>query len=325
MGDTLNKFLSLIVGDPIMLGLCIAILILVILFIIVLCTGRKPKSENLSSDKGEDKETFKTEINLEPIKDIATIDLVKEENAPETSSEQKRDVVEVPVTFEEPVALEIPKRDTVLEDKFEVSDEVPVIEEVPVAEEIVENKYAAFPSFDDIKIKSDTKVENTVEKEEPKMAFGPYETAGSDFSPLSKDDLEDVQIVESRINPVESEEPIAKSFDDVMVKSTILDNDIDTVEPRMETASFPSIKIDTLEDNPYSEVSLNEFDELPNIKVPDFSKTEILRNMPVMENTKTFEEEKVDSEDDDVALPKFNKDLDSSTMASLKGESFNID
>lgn len=111
MGGTFNKFVAFISDDPIMLGLCIAIIVLVILFIVVLCLGNNKKEVKVEKPVDNTTELLKTEINMDALKST------QEYNLSETKREQETEtpvvensieppVMEVPVTTEEPVALE---------------------------------------------------------------------------------------------------------------------------------------------------------------------------------------------------------------------------
>ncbi len=104
MSKTISAFFQFIMDDPIMLGLCLAIGVLVILFIIVLLLGKKADKEEAMKDKEE--ELLKTQVDLK----------VMEENdnnsmAPlyeEVKIEAALEAVEVPVVTDNAVSLEVP-------------------------------------------------------------------------------------------------------------------------------------------------------------------------------------------------------------------------
>lgn len=112
MGDTFNKFVAFISDDPIMLGLCIAIIVLVILFIVVLCLGNNKKEVKVEKKVDNTTELLKTEINMDALKSTQEYNLseIQKDQTTETQvadGQIEPSVMEVPVTTEEPVALEI--------------------------------------------------------------------------------------------------------------------------------------------------------------------------------------------------------------------------
>lgn len=331
MGDTLNEFVKFIIGDPIMLGLCITIVVLIILFIIVLLMGkRQDKPEGEVIDK--ETEVFKTEIDMSPVMDtvqepIASID---EENVlpidsyvqkdDTTTEHPQEDAIEVPVVTDEPVALEVP---VTLDNPME---NMTTIEE-PV--ESISDRYKDFPSFEDIKIQPDKREEPYGFTDSITLDFSNEDISKIETETPTANELSDMKVIESSINPLDS--------DDVNIFDTYSKDNTAPLEPTSETLTLEPIdESTTIEEktNPYDSEAVSDFIELPSLKVQDFSKTSIMRNMPTMESSidtsmdTSHTEEKentIEEEDDDLALPKFNTNSSSPIVDAIKGESFNID
>jgi len=123
MSKTISAFFQFIMDDPIMLGLCLAIGVLVILFIIVLLLGKKADKEEAMKDKEE--ELLKTQVDLK----------VMEENdnnsmAPlyeEVKIEAALEAVEVPVVTDNAVSLEVPSEKV---EEFTIPEIAPTLEEI---------------------------------------------------------------------------------------------------------------------------------------------------------------------------------------------------
>lgn len=322
MGYTFNAFVKFISDDPIMLGLCIAIIVLIILFVVVLFIGKR-------SDKKEESESndlLKTEISMEPLKDteqfvldeVGTEDQTQEiananvdkaieesdhslteampvlEDIPAPSLE---DIKEVPVTIEEPVPLE-----------FDVD-----IENAPKLEsdkgEVIESPIHT-PSFEDYKIETPVPVEAGISQvEDQQMSIEPLH---EENTPL---------IIESSVTPVEE-----NIFD---VKEPIVNIKNEETEIQAEDIEMPIMKTEEEEEVPsvYEDILA----ELPEIKIDAFDKTAILKTIPNMTPIEEIKEEPQKNEKeeekesfDDIDLPKLNTNNTSSVLNSIKGESFDI-
>lgn len=336
MGDTLNEFVKFIIGDPIMLGLCITIVVLIILFIIVLLMGKRQDRPEVESAEKET-EIFKTEIDMSPVMEsvsdsvsapttepnILPIDSYDQGDSMGTVDSSK-DAVEIPVSIEEPVALEIP-----------LVEENPM-ENIMTEEKSIEsseNYYKDFPSFEDIKIQPNIMEEQRGFADSVPMDFASEETPRVDVGAPTASELSDVQIIESSVNPLEGEETniFDVDFDEKTGVSMESSNDVHESHAFEPLYEEPNVEEKA---NPYDSEAVSDFIELPSLKVQDFSKTSIIRNMPVMEtSTNTSfdisDTEKVDTpmedDEDDLALPKFNTNSSSPFVDAIKGESFNID
>ena len=278
MSDTFNDFVNFISDDPLMLGLCIAVIVLIVIFIIVLCSGGKKKAK-----KEENKEIENTtqllaaDLNDEPLKSTQeyTLNLKEEENrefektinVPDVET-LRDDIVEkeAPISIDEAMNLKTSRE----EDEIKDTIQIPVVEETPAM-----------------------KVEIPTESILP------------------------------TIEPMDSED-----FADAILEA----NEVEL--PTMATIEMPKVETPSevaSSTQPFSSVYVNSNDELPKMDTESFSKTEIIRHIPVMEETVAKEEpvtpiveEPANSTIDDVDLPKLNSSDDTSVLKTLTGESFNI-
>lgn len=344
MGNTFNAFVKFISDDPIMLGLCIAIIVLIIAFILVLFLGRK--KENKEENVDNTRELLKTDINIDALKSTQeyNIDDLKVEEPAKASldveiSDSKNEPVldsskeigansdvpqEIPVTLDTaPTALEVPTSNTL--DVFEVptetnpldtlnnvTDNAPTIEPSTIASQPQEIETA---NIFDIKPEA-PKVE------EPKTS--------SPVEPKPLDEAAITPIIESSISPIEPIE--IPSVESVFGSPAIAPLPPKIEEPVKEEPKTPIMEA------PFSSVNVDSDAELPSINPDDFSKTEIIKHIPKMETSFAFDEPIVEmpkpqEEDDldDIDLPLLNtantdsKKEDKSALNSLQGETFNIE
>lgn len=221
---TFIKFLS---SDPIMLGLCIAIIILVIMLIVVLIIGKKKDSKQGSSEDNTS-ELLKTEVNLETLESTKQYSLdelqgkkelvspIKDE-APSVKAEENK-AVEVPVeTKIEPMPLEfnVPE---VKSPSLETFSEVMPVPVTPAAIEVKpEVKEEVFSFGEEIKNNNDVPsgfpdasgfktepfapiIESRVEPvdEPPVINIQPEKETVPKFDFFKNDD----NIVESKVTPI---------------------------------------------------------------------------------------------------------------------------
>lgn len=399
MGKTIDAFFKFILDDPIMLGLCLAIVVLIVLFIVVLLLGKKADKKE---DKNIEKEDalLKTEIDLTKLDESAgasleTID-TEPKVVPTIETPKENDVQEIPVTIEEPTKLEIEKEEQkepidnfVLEEGAPSS--IPSFDdykiEVPTAEEIKEitqelevidapkeQQLEEVPSFEVPKLESADVVLPAVSETDSIEALDDLTNAEEPVQEEQNifDMQEPLGIVESVVNPIEgsvipassdgeennklenalmnefnfsTQEVSAPEIEDVPVEEKPIveepsmtdipkviepEEKSETIENlynvKLEEAEKLSEEVESLEDM----YTLSE-EELPEIKVEDFSRTAIIRHVPILEtNTKNILDDKVtdsSSEDlDDLALPKLSSNREDKTvLGSLKGESFDIE
>lgn len=136
---TFNEFVQFISDDPIMLGLCIAVVVLIIVFFIVLCMGNG-KSEELEEKKVEENTTqlLATDVNDEPLRSTQQLNLSNELkevgiNLAPKQVEPYEGIVdltekEVPISIDEAINLK-----TTRENEQKDTVQIPVVEETPVA------------------------------------------------------------------------------------------------------------------------------------------------------------------------------------------------
>ncbi|HBA37610.1 MAG TPA: hypothetical protein DCY94_02710 [Firmicutes bacterium] len=311
MGDTFNAFVKFISDDPIMLGLCIAIIVLIIAFILVLFLGRKKEdSEECIADNTT--ELLKTEINMDALKSTqefslselgqdeipskdspVTIASVPKESEPANEEKVEAPAIDIPVTIEtEPTALEIPV--------------VP-----PIENSINTTESNVF----------DSNIFDINQKEEPVLQP----------TPLDESKIE--PIIESSVNPVEPNE--IPSFDSIFgTAQPKTAPTIDTVTETKEEIELPTItapipKVETPRmEAPFSSVNVDANAELPSIKPEDFSKTEIIKHIPNIEPDIKIESNDSDEDLDDVDLPMFNTGNqpknETNKLDVLQGEMFDL-
>ena len=362
MSKTISAFFQFIMDDPIMLGLCLAIGVLVILFIIVLLLGKKADKEEAMKDKEE--ELLKTQVDLK----------VMEENdnnsmAPlyeEVKIEAALEAVEVPVVTDNAVSLEVPSEKV---EEFTI----PEIEANAHTESVPSE---SVPSFEDYKIEAPTLEEikevtgelNVVQLQDESKPTGfdmkpevdssdstnnvgfdlqPMETfeevsepVGFSLQPdntsepilneaVTTDNIEQEPIVfsmedrltgpvpdiiESTVNPVEDnsslydedtnifdlEEKLLSNFKfSLPVESPKEENnaiDLPIIQPAEKVVELPIIEevqpvVEEKKEESLKDIYGYEETELPDIKVEDFSRTAIIRHIPVLDSklTKMFE------------------------------------
>lgn len=351
MGDTFNAFVKFISDDPIMLGLCIAIVVLVILFIIVLFIGKKSDKKDEIEKKIDEFKDDSKEINIEDFTGPVTV--INEDNEAITNEpEPTIETVETPILAKEETKINEEVPSPVLEGTkttLEEVKEIPVTIEEPIALEINTNELGAptleenisdsidtlttkepsnIPSFDDLKItvESPTIVdeEKPLSSEEvPSMNVDNMNTFKEDI-PEPLDEASIPSIVESSVNPIEE-----NIFD---VDNNVFKNYTTKEEPIIEEVKEEKpivpieepkeeIKTDNKESNNYSSVYLEDI-ELPEIIVDEFDKTAVIKNIP-KEKTETPKENiKKENDDLDIDLPKLNPENNNSVMNSVKGGPF---
>ncbi len=364
MGNTFNAFVKFISDDPIMLGLCLAIVVLVILFIVVLFIGKKSdKKEELKND--ENLETFtndfkdaniedftgpvtiinetttptveepiepKVEESIKEVLEVPESNVIEDEEVMlptlEGTSTSLEEVQEIPVTLEEPIALEINATELgapTLEEKNDSIDTLTTKEPVNM------------PTFDDLKI--------TAEPTQPVIDSGETLPVIDEVPSMNIDNMVSIEeaipepldeasipsIVESSVNPIEEnifdvennvfkdytkkEEPI---IDEPKEDESIVKEDIKPLEEPIKEAKKESKKQEN-----YNSVYLEDI-ELPEIVVDEFDKTSILKGIPngeqtvneVIETPKVQEEK--DDDDLDIDLPKLNPESSNSVINSVK-------
>ncbi len=346
MGDTFNAFVKFISDDPIMLGLCIAIIVLVIAFILVLILGRKKDDTN--DDKHENtQELLKTEVNLDTLKSTQEYSLSELQNKENLNEQEVTPVSDPLTTVEEPTTImnteiEDPKIETspvieetpTAETSPQVEEPTPVVEqeapaiEVPVTTEVPtplevpimdtpnpvikeETPASVIPTFDSIKIEP-----------EPIMPVNPGPITNSDVNifDAKEEPIPVVPLDESTVKPII--ESSVNPLDETTTIDTNNINPFENKEPVKEEVELPIITapIPKVEE-PFSSVYTTPVEELPSVNTEEFSRTAIIRHIPVME-TKTITD---DTDLDDLDLPKLNTNTtNNSALGALEGETFNI-
>lgn len=407
MGKTINAFFKFILDDPIMLGLCIAIGVLIVLFIIVLMLGKKT---NKSQDKNSKKEEalLRTEINLEKLDDSlgnSLENIVTGLNSLDDNNNMDIDVQEVPVTIEEePTKLEVTPEETLERtESFSlegfVPENIPSFDdykiEAPTAEEIkeitAELGVIEGAKQDDISSEPVAPVEKSpvfeipnLEPEVMDFSANPMSSTVDDYSLESLNSSEDTVseesnifdsqepfgIVESTVNPVEEKTEMVESsmveqsnlgLEDLLVseftfstqETPVISSNVEypevlrqqpLVDPVIEASQMDTTSIENLYNDKLElakeqrvEESLEDMytlsdEDLPEINVEDFSRTAIIRHVPVLETNVRNDLSNVSSNNssedlDDLDLPKFSGPVteDKSGLNILRGESFNIE
>jgi len=329
-----------------MLGLCIAIIILVIAFILVLILGRKKDDSN--DDKHDNtQELLKTEVNLDTLKSTQEYSLSELQNKENPREEEVTPVSDPLTTMEEPatimnteieepkvepsiIAEETPKTDTLLEVEEPnpvIEQESPAIEvpvttgeptslEVPVmdtpAPTVQEAPASVMPIFDSIKIEP-----------EPIMPVNPEPITNSSANifDVKEEPIPVVPLDESTVKPI-IESSVNPLDETTTIETNNTINPFENKEPAKEEVELPIITgpIPKVEE-PFSSVYTKPEEELSNVNTEEFSRTAIIRHIPVMETKKEVD----DTDLDDLDLPKLNTNTtNNSALGSLEGETFNI-
>lgn len=318
MGDTFSSFVKFISDDPIMLGLCIAIIFLVILFLIVLLAGKK-KEKPESKDIDNTAELLKTEVNLEALestKQYSSNELKAFEPVKETPVEpeikmpdpqeqtQKEDAIKIPV--------EMPTSPTPLEAN------APILPSVESASSIGDTDFRGADSLIDL-TEPEAKT-NTQQSDQatPFPDFAPApEKPGFDFG-FDVDRKENV--FDAQETPLEPNVPSMNTF-----STTAKINKVEIPEAE-ESKYYGSAYVDP-EDVDLPEMNFDFdkssiVDSFASTPTPTVNRTSA-PIMPSVEEVKT----PTDALDamDDLDLPKLNTAPNtSSAFNSLKGESFDI-
>lgn len=242
----MGTFIKFLTDDPIMLGLCIAIVVLIITFIVVLVLGKRKDDKNTKLNNTS--ELLKTEINLEALDNTreyqASEIKPKEEPAVKvaTPTQEVKPVetpaIEIPVeTKEEPTKLEIetPKNEKTTES--EIPDIFTFgIDGAKKVEELV-NALSGFPAPDEFKTEPiPSIVESKVE---------PVENETSSFTTeVSKDEapvfptIDNNSIIESKVNPINEND--FHGADSLIDFTTPEEQVVETPQDKKEEQSFES-------------------------------------------------------------------------------------
>lgn len=243
MGETFKAFIAFISEDPIMLGLCIAIVVLIIMFILVLVLGKK-KDKKPEAVENTNEELLKTEINMEALKSTSEFKLDElGQTSPEKTEENAPVVEEIPVTTEEPVKVEF-------EDKVE-DTVAPTIDTLSESEETTNSEMSAYPTFDNIQI-----TENRETKEEIS-------------EPVIEEDLNNLSVLESAEVPLENNEHQEKIVEPI--KEDRLEENKDIVESTIN----PIEVSETIETPTLEETTFPIFTETPTLDIPPIEAVEI--------------------------------------------------
>lgn len=373
MGKTIGAFFQFIMDDPIMMGLCIAILVLIVLFILVLFLGKKSDAkEKKEIEATKEDSLLKTEVNLN-VTDIVPPTASEQPvestviSSPEIETFSPMEVVEVPVTTEESVKLEVPTGEPV--------------KEVESVQDIATSPKTTVPSFDDYKIEPPTVEKNATmgnivtsnmeqfdvssNVEDNGSIVMPMENNIFDSSVLAPESnethtpieetkkepvreenifdnismsLESPQIVESTVNPIDeiaieeipSIENTLQAPSELVAPVTMESIETPIEQPMSieEPVAEAEIEVAGESSNEETLEDIYSFDEteLPELKLEDFSRTAIIRHMPVLDtNTKNILQEDKSEDLDDLDLPKLNTTNNNSGVLNvLKGETFDI-
>lgn len=356
---TIGAFFQFILDDPIMLGLCLAILVLIILFVIVLFLGKKADREEQKNEAGE--ELLETQV------DLNVLNETYKESELETNTAI---AMEVPVTIEEkPIQVEISPTEAL--ETFSKTEPIPSFEdfkiEAPTPEEIKEATGELKPVGFDLQPQQNEEPKEMVGFNlQPKTIEVPTEPVGFDLQPEAKNEPivfkpEDYivdagpSIIESNVNPIEDEnanfdmeKQLMSSFnfsipetkpqvDSIEKEEVDLPRPKETVEPVKDLPVEPPrpiqkapIERSTFEkEETLRDIYGYEDVEIPEIAVEDFSRTAIIRHIPVLDSKlSTMFEVKpsgiITESDDDVDLPKLNTATNGTGLNALHGESFDI-
>lgn len=282
----MGTFMKFLTDDPIMLGLCIAIVVLIIMFIVVLVLGKRKDSKN--SKLNNTSELLKTEINLEALDN--TREYSATENKPMEEPVVKVAETEPVVTPTEAPTIEIPVETKTEPTKLET--------EVPKFENPAENEIPEIFTFG---IDGTKKIEELVDA---LSGFPAPEEFKSEPAPIIESKVEPViapetPIVESTNNP----SPTFPNFKDPspIIESTVnpidendfhgADSLIDFTTPEENVVeNFMEIKEESTAENPQSfepfNFGFNNDISTPNIfDVPAPVETPSPKEEPVEEPT----------------------------------------
>lgn len=337
MGDTINEFILFVTNNPLMLGLCIAIVVLFIVLIIVLFSGKKTTKEIV-----EQPADTSSEVTIDPIQTPVT---------PEVSApvDNAFSVENIQNTFDD-----INKENKEAEGpQLFTEEEAPInIDEVMNLKEKVDASNGDIPAAPipaPVELKSSTpeKVEIPV-PEAPVIPEVPVSTPNStDTSDLNNDFdnlIKEINMMKTEAIPVQQlEENRDTSFQNILppddLDKTIIpqsDGDIN-LNKLFEDDDFlnpnKGIKIEDINApvppapaapaapvEPAPVAPAAPVDPAP-VNIPETDETNIF-DEPVNEvKTVTPDGEEVNL--DDIELPKFREDS-SDALDNLKGESFNL-
>lgn len=335
MGETFKAFIAFISEDPIMLGLCIAIVVLIIMFILVLILGKKKDKKMEVSDNTND-ELLKAEIDMDALKSTNEYKLDELNNALSNKTleleEEKKNTEEIPVTTEEPVKVEI-------EDKW--NSEEPIDSKSDHEEDIPKEEY---PTFDNIQVT--TNREETYEEdktEEIPSGMSDTSVIESTSVPVEEDnintslnietldalenEIDTSNVLESSSNPIENEniteitlEPVEEEVFPILTEESLLPQDTKDREEIKENTSQLDISNITLEEDvlstipPVEEVispvkeSLDKNDETSideNIETTKAKNEEIIEEIPekTEEPIEESQNQEVNNDTSEVELP----------------------
>lgn len=225
MGDTFSAFVKFISDDPIMLGLCIAIIVLVILFIAVLVIGKK--REDKERERENTAELLKTEVNLEALESTQQYSLDELQGLKEPKLEEPKEKI--------PISAIENKAPT--EDKFEELIPQTINEEPAIEIPIEVNENVKPLEIQPETTKNEVVTENSPYDSVSKTFDSSAISSNSNGFPTAEEfsyPVEEVKIVESAIEPLENKEIKYVETEEKPITQTI-----ETTEPVMESSVSP--------------------------------------------------------------------------------------
>ena len=312
MGDTIKEFFIFISDNPLMLGLCIAIVLLFLILIIVLFAGgkRNKKEKDVLENTSE---LFTTTIDNQKLKSTNELKTV-DENI--TFSEEDNNLEEDLEFNEEDAPININEALNLKKER----EAIPSIENTSTA------TFAKFDKTEVVPIPVELN-KNPVKKLEINM-----ENTG--MSKINRDEIRS-----NGTNPVLNKESNEAEFNDISSHKPIIpdsindDNEIDkSINNLLDEVNQLKTNQISFDENPSKPIEFkNEFAQIKpkEVELPkqslnfvknnttEFSKTDVINQIPDL--TDLDEDENLD----DIELPKFKVD-DTSPIKHIKGESFNI-
>lgn len=278
----MGTFIKFLTDDPIMLGLCIAIVVLIIAFVVVLILGKRKDDKN--SRLNNTSELLKTEINLE------ALDSTREYTASEIKPKEEP-VVKVASSNPEVTSTETPTMEVPVETKTEPTKlevEAPKNEEI-TKNEIPEiftfgvdgakkteepvNSLSGFPAPDEFKTEPiPSIVESKVEPVETEDSASNIEDSNKDTPTFPT--IGDNSIIESKVNPINDND--FHGADSLIDFTTPEEQVVETPQDKKEEQSFESFNF-----------GFNSEEETSNIfdnQEPTTVGTPVVASEPVLEN-----------------------------------------
>ena len=226
MGETINKLIKFISEDPIMLGLCFAIVALIIIFILVLIFGgkkEKKKEEAVNNTIDNTQALLKTTLDDEPLR--STQEFAFNMGTPETKLEntqgleniqlleEKVKEEDVPITVNEAMELKSQREMEALKNTVEmpvVSEAAPLSVEEPVIPSMIEPEPVMPPVMETPEMSTEPKIEQPLSPvytsldNKPEMEIPVAPRANRETPALQVQEEQDIDLPKLKTEPTSS-------------------------------------------------------------------------------------------------------------------------